>query len=198
VLFIAAILIAAILAAYGALAVRRVTNLAGGTDDNRRFPRLDSLAGLVVCGLTVVLVISGFINPVLFSKTISGWLLIIHVLLGAVFAVALLGLIVFRAAECSQATPGRFNTGQKVGFWLLAVFGFGLVLTAALATLPVIGMCWQAAMASIHLYMGIGVVVASVVYYRATRKTAISETPGGEIAGGDGNDDDETDAGTTP
>jgi len=167
VLFIAAILIAAVLSAYASLAIRRATKFAGGTD-KRRFPRLDSLAGLVVCALTVVLVISGFINPVLFGKTISGWLLMTHVLLGAVFAVALLGLIVFRAAECSQAGPDRFNMGQKVGFWLLAVFGFGLVLTAGLATLPVIGMCWQATMACIHLYMGIGVIAASLVYLCGT------------------------------
>jgi hypothetical protein len=167
VLFIAAILIGAILAAYAALAIRGATRLAGDTD-KRRFPTLDGLAGLIVCGLTIVLVISGFINPVLFGKTISGWLLITHVLLGAVFAVALLGLIIFRAAECSEARPGRFNLGQKVGFWLLAVFGFALVLTAALATLPVIGMCWQATMACIHLYMGIGVIVASLVYLCGT------------------------------
>ena len=164
VLFIVAILMAAVLAAYAALAIRKTVKCAGGTDDKRRFPTLDKLAAMVVCGLTVVLVVTGFVNPVLFGATISGWLLITHVLLGAVFAVALLGLIVFRASECSDAGPGRFNTGQKVGFWLLAVFGFALVLTAALATLPVIGMCWQATMACIHLYMGIGVIAASLVY----------------------------------
>ena len=168
VLFTVAILMAAVLAAYAALAIRKTVKCAGGTDDKRRFPTLDKLAGLIVCGLTAVLVVTGFINPVLFSATISGWLLITHVLLGAVFAVALLGLIVFRASECSDAGPGRFNTGQKVGFWLLAVFGFALVLTAALATLPVIGTCWQATMACIHLYMGIGVIAASLVYLCGT------------------------------
>ena len=118
---------------------------------------------LVVCGGTAVLVVTGFINPVQ-GLTISGWLLLIHVLLGAVFAVALLGLIVFRAAECSQPGSERFGLGQKIGFWMLATFGFGLLLTAALATLPVFGMCWQSLMASLHLYMGVGAVLATLVY----------------------------------
>ena len=168
VLFAAAILIAAILAAYGVPAIRRATRFAGGTDDKPRFPILDKLAGLIVCGLTAVLVVTGFVNPVLFGATISGWLLVTHVLLGAVFAVALLALIVFRAAECGEAGPGRFSLGQKIGFWLLAAFGFCLVLTAALATLPVIGMSWQAVMACLHLYMGVGAVVAALVYLVAS------------------------------
>ena len=119
----------------------------------------------MVCGLTIVLVVTGFMNPLTTGATISGWLLIVHVLLGAVFAVALLGLILFRAtASSSEATTNRFGAGQKVGFWMIAFFGFALALTAALATLPVIGVCWQSAMASIHLYMGIGMIVSSLVY----------------------------------
>ena len=167
VLFAAAILMAVILAAYAALAIRKTVKFAGGTD-KFCFPLLDKLAGLVVCGLTAVLVVTGFFNPVLFGATISGWLLMTHVLLGAVFAVALLALIVFRAAECGEEGPGRFSLGQKIGFWMLAGFGFCLLLTAALATLPVIDMGWQALMACLHLYMGIGAVLASLVYIVAT------------------------------
>ena len=167
VLFGAAILMAMMLAAYGVLALRGLGKFAGG--DNGLFKLLDKLAGLVVCGLTIVLVITGFMNPVTSGATISGWLLIVHVLLGAVFAVALLGLILFRAtASSSEATTNRFGTGQKVGFWMIAFFGFALALTAALATLPVIGVCWQSAMASIHLYMGIGMIVSSLVYLAGT------------------------------
>ena len=163
VLFGAAILMAMMLAAYGVLALRGLGKFAGG--DNGLFKFLDKLAGLVVCGLTIVLVVTGFMNPLTTGATISGWLLIVHVLLGAVFAVALLGLILFRAtASSSEATTNRFGAGQKVGFWMIAFFGFALALTAALATLPVIGVCWQSAMASIHLYMGIGMIVSSLVY----------------------------------
>jgi hypothetical protein len=167
-LFAAAVLMALILAAYAMIAVRRATKFAGETK-MLCFPLLDKLAGLVVCGGTAVLVVTGFINP-LQGLTISGWLLMIHVLLGAVFAVALLGLIVFRAAECSQPGPGRFGLGQKIGFWMLATFGFFLLLTAALATLPVIGICWQSAMATLHLCMGVGAVLATVVYLVASLK----------------------------
>jgi hypothetical protein len=161
VLFSVAVLIALILSAYGSLAIRKFVK-AGGQTEKFCFPLLDKLAGLVVCGVAIVLVVTGFI-PVLTGATITGWMLIIHVLLGAVFAVALLGLIFFRAAECSQADSSRFSLGQKIGFWMLATFGFCLVLTAALATLPVIGMCWQSLMATLHLYMGVGAIVSGAV-----------------------------------
>lgn len=167
VLFTVAVLMAMILAAYAALAIRKTVKFAGGTD-KFCFPLLDKLAALVICVLTAVLVVTGFFNPVLLGVTISGWLLMTHVLLGAVFAVALLGLIVFRAAECSEGGPGRFSLGQKIGFWMLAGFGFCLLLTAALATLPVIDISWQALMACLHLYMGIGAVLAALVYVVAT------------------------------
>ena len=166
VLFAAAVLMALILAAYAMIAIRKATKFAGETK-MLCCPLLDKLAGLVVCGGTAVLVVTGFINP-LQGLTISGWLLMIHVLLGAVFAVALLGLIVFRAAECSQAGTARFSLGQKIGFWMLVGFGFCLLLTAALATLPVIGMCWQSLMATLHLCMGVGAVLATVVYLAAS------------------------------
>jgi len=141
-----------------------------GGKDNRRFPLLDTLAGLVVGVCVVVLVVSGFINPLLFGEAVSGWLLMTHVLLGAVFAVALCGLIVFRAEECAaQGRPGRFNTGQKLAFWLLAAFGFCLVLTAGLVTLPVLGTCWQHTMVVIHRYAGLGILLAGLMYLCATR-----------------------------
>jgi hypothetical protein len=162
VLFTAAGLMCLMLMAYGMLMLRGLGKFAGG--EKRRFRILDKLAGLVVCGLTIVLVVSGFINPVLFGQTISGWLLMTHVLLGAVFAVALLGLILFRSTDCSEPGSDRFATGQKVGFWMVAFFGFALALTAGLATLPVIGTCWTDAMASIHFYLGVGMIVSSLVY----------------------------------
>jgi hypothetical protein len=165
VLFSAALLMGILLSAYGSLAIHGAGK-SDGASGKRRFaipPILDKLAGLAVCALTIALVITGFMNP-LAGETITGWLLITHVMLGAAFAVALLVLIAFRAGACSGARASRFGAGQKLGFWLIALCGFGLVLTAALATLPVIGMCWQDAMACAHLYLGIGIIVASVVY----------------------------------
>jgi len=162
VLFGVAFLIAALLAGYAMLLIRKLTKVAGETD-KFCFPLLDKLAGLVVAGIALVLIFTGF-GPVVIGSTVSGWMLIAHVLLGAVFAVALLGVIFFRASACSQADSTRFNLGQKIGFWMVASFGFFLVLTAALATLPVIGMSWQSLMATLHLCMGIGAVVSIIVY----------------------------------
>ncbi|MBT3198904.1 MAG: hypothetical protein HN350_03215 [Phycisphaerales bacterium] len=162
VLFGVAFLIAALLAGYAMLLIRKLTKVAGETD-KFCFPLLDKLAGLVVAGVASILIFTGFL-PVITGSVISGWMLIAHVLLGAVFAVALLGIIFFRASACSQADSTRFNLGQKIGFWMLASFGFFLVLTAALATLPVLGMGWQTLMATLHLCMGIGAVVSIIVY----------------------------------
>ncbi|MCP4375545.1 MAG: hypothetical protein GY794_05140, partial [bacterium] len=162
VLFTAAGLIGLMLLAYGTLMLRGLGKFAGG--EKRRFWILDKLAGLVVCALTIVLVGTGFYNIVLSGEMISGWLLMTHVLLGAVYTVALLGLILFRSTDCSESSSKRFGTGQKIGFWMVAFFGFALALTAGLATLPVIGTCWTDAMASIHLYLGVGMIVSSLVY----------------------------------
>ena len=64
----------------------------------------------------------------------------------------------------------RIVFGGKFVYFILAAFGFFLLLTAALATLPVIGMCWQAIMATLHLCMGVGAVLATVVYLVASLK----------------------------
>lgn len=162
VLFAVAILIAAILGAYAACGIRKFVAAAGGSR-KLCFPLLDKLAGLVVCGVAIVLVVTGFL-PVLQGSIITGWMLIIHVMLGAVFGVALLGMLFFRAGECGRADSTKYSLGQKIGFWMLATFGLMLVLTAALATVPMIGMCWQSLMATLHLYMGLGAILAGLVY----------------------------------
>jgi len=162
VLFAVAILMAAILGSYGVLAIRKFVEVGGGSK-KLCFPLLDKLAGLVVCGTSIVLVFTGF-SPVLSGSMITGWMLIIHVMLGAVFGVALLGLMFFRGGKCGSAESSRYSVGQKIGFWMLAAFGFGLVLTAGLATVPVIGMCWQSLMTTVHIYMGAGAVFSCLVY----------------------------------
>ena len=139
---------------------------AAAPPEARRFPRLDALAGLALALTFVVLVLTGFVRG-LVGGAWSDWLLLIHVGTGAAFAVVLAALVVLRADACrlgSGAAPGRFSDAQKVCFWLIALAGLCLILTAAVAMLPLLGTWWQDFIADLHRYAALAALLAGMVY----------------------------------
>jgi len=139
---------------------------AAAPPEARRFPRLDSLAGLALALTFVVLVLTGFVRG-LVGGAWSDWLLLTHVGTGAAFAVVLAVLVVFRAEACRfgpGAGPRRFSEAQKVCFWLIALTGLCLILTQAVAMLPLLGTWWQDFIADLHRYVALAALLAGMVY----------------------------------
>ena len=137
-----------------------------GPAETRRFPRLDALASLGLALTFVLLVLTGFLRD-LVGIGLADWLLLIHVGTGAAFAVVLAALVVFRADAYrlgSGAAPGRFSDGQKVCFWLIALAGLCLILTIAVAMLPVLGTWGQNCIVDVHRYVALAALLAGMVY----------------------------------
>ena len=139
---------------------------AAAPPEARRFPRLDALAGLVLALTFVLLVLTGFLRD-LVGIRLADWLLLIHVGTGAAFAVVLAALVVFRADACRlgpSAGPQRFSDAQKVCFWLIAFSGLCLILTVAVAMLPVLGTWWQDFIVDVHRYVALAALLVGMVY----------------------------------
>ncbi len=120
-----------------------------------RFPRIDALTERVLCAAVAILVVSGLF----IAGGITGFVLMIHVFGGAIFAVALAVMVVLRAEAFSGpcCTEGC-SIGlcvERMFFWALAATGLCMILTAVLAMMPLLGTEGQIGIAAIHEYISI-------------------------------------------
>ena len=117
---------------------------------------------------------------------LGGWMLLIHVGAGSVFAVALAlaalrwagenvfaahdrhwfsnGLGGYLRREDRQVAAGRFDAGQKLLFWTVLTLGAATMLTILLSVQPWFGYRGQAMLIEVHRYAGLLLVAAVVVH----------------------------------
>jgi len=130
----------------------------------RRFPRLDALAERALCGGMIVVAVTGL----LLAGGITGFVLLLHVFGGAVFAVALAAMVVLRAeSHCGPCCTEGCSIGlcvERMFFWALAVTGLCMILTAVVAMTPLLGTSGQVCIATAHGYMSILALGSGVGY----------------------------------
>jgi len=138
------------------------------------------LAATMVC--LAGLVVTGFAAAVC-GQLISGYLLMLHMTFAPPFILGLLGLVVTWAHDCrfeahdlqwalgmgclrcgKDSPAGKFDVGQKGYFWLLAVLGVVLILSAAFSMVPLFGTNGQELLFEIHRYAGLVLLMATIVH----------------------------------
>ncbi len=134
----------------------------------RRLNLWERLVLLGMVGSVGVLAATSFLPRVLLNELMTGYLLMIHVTFGGVFAACLAAAAVtwawdsrfekgdgawLKAGGCLGANneaPGRFTAAQKALFWMLLALGVVSGLTMAVSMLPLLGQEGQHLMFNIH------------------------------------------------
>jgi cytochrome b subunit of formate dehydrogenase len=139
----------------------------------------------------ILLVISGFYPAIIRHKELSGYLLMLHVTAGGVFAgcVALLAILAayqhtFNKNDwqqvliltgygghsrdyctCRDRSPGL---GQKIAFWLILLLSLLVILSILLSMFRLFGTNMQRLLLQLHRYIALSLTVAGIVYLHLT------------------------------
>jgi len=99
---------------------------------------------------------TGLTPLLLGKKALSGWLLMLHVAGGPLFAVGL-ALVALTWAGCSRldAVPPSSGRATRLVFWLILAGGLVVILSAVVAMTPLFGTCGQRNLVGIHLYSAV-------------------------------------------
>jgi hypothetical protein len=132
-----------------------------------RYPLLEALIAFVMWASLIVLIGTGFLGATLLGHALKGFITLIHVGCGALFAVSLAVLAVFRAEAYSLAGPdtyGRFSMAQKICFWVIAVCGLGLIFSILCSMLRILGTDGQHVATQVHKLSALVTLLATIVY----------------------------------
>ncbi len=131
----------------------------------------------------VVLVVTGFVPPLILGKAISGWWLVIHATFAPVFAACVAVLAVMWAdnnrfdknywpwlnrvlARQPQSTemPARHEFRQKICFWVIIFLALPVILSAVLSMFPLFGTHGQELLLELHRYSTLLLALFSIVW----------------------------------
>ena len=140
-----------------------------------RYPARQRWIYLALAFSYLYLVLSGFIFAFIGIR-IFGTFLLLHVVLGALFAVCLCLAVVFRAryytwheedgAEANLRTDaGKRKVWQVILFWLFVAAGFLLVVTALGQMLPSLSLRTQLSLFQVHRYAALAVLLAGIAFW---------------------------------
>jgi hypothetical protein len=140
-----------------------------------RYPANQRWIYLSLAGSYCYLVLSGFLF-VFIRVRLSGLFLLLHVALGAVFAVCLSLAVVLRAryytwheedgaAENLRIKAGKRKLWQVVLFWIFTVSGLVLVATALCQMLPAFSLRGQLIIFQVHRYAALEIFLAGIAFW---------------------------------
>jgi len=133
--------------------------------------------GLALSG--IYLILSGFVFALL-GMRIFGLFLLLHVVLGGLFAVCLCLAVILRARyyvwdpEDFKGKKGALNLKTKSGFqrllqiiffWAFVASGFILILTALNQMLPSFSLRTQLVLFEIHRYAALGLLLSAIAFF---------------------------------
>jgi hypothetical protein len=130
--------------------------------------RLAYLFGLLS---SVALVVTGFYPILIFGTHIEGYMVMLHVTTGGVFA----GCTAVLALMCAE--HNRFGNsqgpgiGQKAAFWLILVLALPVILSIVLTMLGLFGTEGQKFLLNIHRYSALLFALAAMVHGYLTIRT---------------------------
>ncbi|HUW19675.1 MAG TPA: hypothetical protein VMW16_10270 [Sedimentisphaerales bacterium] len=156
--------------------------------------RLKKLVYLLALLCFVVLAITGFYPVLILGKHISGYLLMIHVTAGGVFAACLvilaltwahshrfnetdwpwLASLVRRELQKHRLIPESSELLRKVCFWLLVIAALPLMLSVVLSMFPLFDTAWQHLLADTHRYSTLAFAVVAIIHTYLMIGTATS------------------------
>jgi len=144
-----------------------------------RLPAVEKWVFLVFYASFLYLAASGLLFAIFISRGLYGILLLLHVIVGGVFA-ASLTLIILVKGKDYLLSPRRFSLElqaldprswfisvamlQRTLFWVFAAAGFLLILTALLSMLPWLATPGQRLVFNIHRYSALGSALAAIAF----------------------------------
>ena len=133
--------------------------------------------------LAVLLMAVSSLFMLLIGDRMHRWMLILHMSVAPLFAVALTALAVLWAEqntrERSVGDPSyadRFHPGEKFAFWVVVLAGLVTITTAMLGMMTWFGSDGQAVLLDVHRYGALVLLIATV--YQAYRLLAGRSTAG--------------------
>lgn len=136
----------------------------------------------ICLGLSLVyLVLSGFVFALINSIRLFGLLLLLHVVLGGVFAVCLCWAVILRARFYigeGQASPetnaasdlalraeSRMGWWRIVFFWIFVVSGVVVIITAWFQMLPQFSIRTQIVILTVHRYAALDILLSGMALF---------------------------------
>lgn len=118
------------------------------------------------------LALSGFFFALFFPRPLHGIFLMAHVGLGGVFAVCLVGVVIFRARiyDFSQmddprgSQSGAMLLTSRILFWVFVISGLTLVLTALFMMLPLFAQPGHVKIVYTHRYSALTAVLSALAF----------------------------------
>jgi hypothetical protein len=144
-----------------------------------RLPVLDQGLFVGLYGSFLYLAASGFFFAIFIPRGLFGFPLVGHVMAGGLYAVCLTAVILFRGRDfVSVPKPASLSLTlfdpRKMGltaarvkhwaFWLYALAGFLLILSALLPMLPLLRTAGQKIMFEFHRYSALASLVAATIF----------------------------------
>ncbi len=140
----------------------------------QRYPSKQRWIFLGLAGSTVYLVLSGLVFSWI-GVRLFGLALLLHVVLGGVFAVCLCLAVLLRARyytwKTEEMVPANLRTAagkrkawQIVLFWIVVASGFVLIVTALFQMLPQFSLRAQLLIFDIHRYAALEILLAGMAY----------------------------------
>ena len=146
--------------------------------------KFKKLLYLVAMLCVVVLAVTGFYPVLILGKHLSGYLLMIHVTTGGVFAACLVLLalvfghnhrfnendwswltsVVRRELQKPRLLPENSDLLRKICFWLLIVLALPLMLSVVLSMFPLLGTAGQLLLADTHRYSTLAFAVVAIIH----------------------------------
>jgi len=161
----------------------------------RRLSLWDRLVHAAASLSFLTLAVTGFLPPLAWDAPLGGYLLMVHVSAGPVFAMSLLAMTLTWQRQCrfdlrdadwlmglasylgggDPRPAGQFDAGQKILFWLVAAAGLSTVATMTLAMAGIWGPEGIEVLREIHRYSALAMTAGIVlhVYFTLCRKRGV-------------------------
>jgi cytochrome b subunit of formate dehydrogenase len=145
--------------------------------------KLKKLIYLLALLCFIVLAITGFYPAIVLGRHLSGYLLMLHVTFGGVFAACLAVLVLtwayrYRFSEDdwpwlqslvrreakNKFLPESSDLVRKLAFWLVALLALPVMLSVVLSMFPLFGTAGQHLLANTHRYTALVFALVVIVY----------------------------------
>jgi len=132
------------------------------------------------------LVITGFVPPLMWGQSISGYWLMIHVTAGGILVACLAALAVIWADRCRFNPSDRpwakasawarkakqaplpdtasLTVPEKICFWLIIALALPVVLSIVLSMFPIFGTDMQKLLAQVHRYLALAFATVVIIH----------------------------------
>jgi len=142
-----------------------------------RYPLFEKWIFLLFCASLIFLSLTGFFFALFISRGLHGYLLLLHVAVGGVFALTLAVLVVLRAKLFSS--PGTWKIGkisqkqenatsinlqQAAAAWLVVIAGLFQVVGSLVLMMPLFSTEINRDITALHRWVGLLALLAAVYY----------------------------------